>query len=64
MAEQFDKLLDQKTVAAWIGMSEAWLEQARFKKTGIPVVKIGRSCKYRVSDVQRFIDDHVVATGI
>ena len=58
MAEQFDRLLDQKVVATWLGCSEAWLEQQRFRKTGIPVVRIGRSCKYKTSEVQRFIDQN------
>jgi len=64
MAEQIDKLLSQKEVAAWIGMSEAYLEMARFKKTGIPFVKIGKSCRYRTSDIQRFINDHLVGSEI
>lgn len=64
MAEHVDKLLSQKEVADWIGMSEAWLEQCRFKKKGIPWIKIGKSCRYRTSDVRRWIDDHVMGTGI
>ncbi len=64
MAEQIDRLLNQKEVAAWLGCSEAFLEQARFRKTGIPVVRIGRNCRYKVSDVQRYIDQHTVGAGI
>lgn len=59
-----DRLLNQSQVAAMVGMSEAWLEQCRFRKIGIPWVKIGRACRYRKSDVEKFIADHVVATGI
>jgi len=59
-----NKLLNQKEVAEMIGMSEAWLEQARFKKTGLPWVKIGRSVRYRVSDVQHFIESNVIGSGI
>lgn len=62
--EQYDRLLRQKEVAEWIGMSEAWLEQCRFKKTGIPYVKVGRACRYRASDVQRWIEEHVVGADI
>lgn len=61
MAEQFDRLLDQKVVATWLGCSCAWLEQQRFRKTGIPVVRIGRACRYKTSDVQRYIDQHTGA---
>lgn len=64
MAEQFDRLLSQKEVAAWLGCSESLLEMNRFKKTGIQYCKIGRRCVYKTSDVQKYIDDHMVGTGI
>lgn len=64
MAEQVDRLLTQKEVADWTGMSPAWFEMARFKGTGIPYVKIGRAVRYRTSDVQNWINDHVVGGGI
>jgi len=63
-AQQHDKLLTQQEVATWTGMSIAWFEMSRFKRTGIPYVKIGRSVRYRVSDVQNWIDSHVIGTGI
>lgn len=63
-AQQYDKLLTQKEVAEWTGMSSAWFEMSRFKGTGIPYVKIGRSVRYRTSDVQRWIDSNVIGTGI
>jgi len=59
-----DRLLNQKQVAEMIGMSQAWLEQCRFRKIGIPWVKIGRSCRYRKSDVEKWIESHLIATGI
>jgi len=59
-----DRLLNQSQVASLIGMSEAWLEQCRFRKIGIPYVKIGRSVRYRTSDVQSWIESNVVGTGI
>ena len=64
MTEQYDRLLNQKEVADWMGMSEAWLEQCRFKKIGIPYIKIGRACRYKKSEVQRWIDEHTVGSGI
>jgi len=63
-AQQYDKLLTQQEVATWTGMSIAWFEQSRFKGTGIPYVKIGKSVRYRTSDVQNFINSKVVCSGI
>jgi predicted DNA-binding transcriptional regulator AlpA len=59
-----DRLLTQNQVVDWTGMSSAWFEQCRFKGTGIPYIKIGRSVRYRTSDVQRWIDGHVIGNGI
>lgn len=64
MAEQMDRLLTQQQVAEWTGMSSAWFEMSRFKRTGIPYVKCGRAVRYRTSDVQNWINDHYVSTGI
>lgn len=64
MSESIDKLITQADVADWTGMSKAWLEQSRFRNTGIPYVKIGKAVRYRTSDVQRYINEHVVSAGI
>lgn len=64
MAEQLDRLLTQQQVVDWIGMSPAWFEMARFKGTGIPYIKIGRSVRYRTKDVQQYLDAHLVGSGI
>lgn len=64
MTENFDKLLSQKEVAVWLGVSESLLEMNRFKKVGIRFCRIGRRCVYKTSDVQKYIDDHMVGTGI
>ncbi len=64
MTETYDRLLNQKEVAEWIGMSEAWMEMCRFRGVGIPYIKIGRACRYRTSDVQEYIGAHVIGSGI
>ncbi len=48
--------MNQKQVADILGMSEAWLEISRFKKTGIPYIKIGRAVRYRTSDVNLWLE--------
>lgn len=59
-----DRLLTQAQVSEIICMSEAWLEQSRFKGTGLPYVKIGRSIRYRSSDINSFVTANVVGSGI
>lgn len=39
MSDQYDRLLNQKQVAEWLGMSEAWLEQSRFRGVGIAITR-------------------------
>lgn len=62
--QQYDRLLTQQEVVEWTGMSPAWFEQNRFKGVGIPYIKIGRSVRYRTSDVQQWINAHMVGAGI
>lgn len=55
-----DRLLKQREVAEMIGMSESWLEMSRNKKTGIPFIKMERACRYRRSDVEAWLEQHMV----
>jgi len=60
MGESSDRLLRQGEVAKMIGMSEAWLEQSRFRGTGIPYIRLGRAIRYRMSVVQQWLEKHSV----
>jgi predicted DNA-binding transcriptional regulator AlpA len=51
-------MLTQKEVSKMINMSEAWLEQKRCKGGGIPYIKIGRSVKYDINDVEKYIQNN------
>ena len=64
MAEQIDKLLTQQQVMDWTGMSRQYFEIARHRGTSMPYIKIGKSVRYRTSDVQKWINDHAVCAGI
>jgi hypothetical protein len=64
VTEQIDRLLTQQQAVEWTGMSPAWFEMARFKGTGIPYVKMGRAVRYREKDITKFINDHMIGTGI
>jgi len=62
---QIDKLLTQKEVVEITGLSHAYFEMARHKKNSKLVhIKIGRAVRYRLSDVQRWIESNVVGAGI
>ena len=55
------QLLTRKQAAEFLGVKEATL--AHWKCTGrynLSAVKIGRLVKYRVSDLEQFIEDGVV----
>lgn len=61
---QFDEapsgaLFDQKIVAAKLDVSTAQLEKLRWAGGGVPFVKLGRSVKYRKTDVLEFIEARV-----
>lgn len=48
-------LLTQKEAAAMLRMSEAWFERQRWKKTGIPYIKIGGRVFYDKKDLLHWI---------
>ena len=58
------RLLSEGEVAQLLGCSVFKLQQDRFKKTGLPWVKIGRLCRYRPEDVESFIQANYVGAGI
>jgi hypothetical protein len=55
-------LMTEKEVSAKFGMGLQWLRQRRVTGGGPLFVKIGRKVLYRLSDVQKFVDDRVFAS--
>lgn len=58
------KLLSRAEAAAYLDIKPQTL--ALWHSTGrysLPVVKVGRSCKYRVSDLEAFIASRTVANS-
>lgn len=47
--------LTEQEVSARTGLSLSTLRAHRFKRTGLPYVKIGRSVRYRVYDLEAFL---------
>lgn len=51
-------LFSQETVAAIRDCSLATLERDRWIGSGVPFVKIGRSVRYRKSDIHTWLESH------
>lgn len=55
-------LIDQVEAAQYLGLKPKTLAKDRCtREIGIPFVKIGRSARYRLSDLEKFVADRVVA---
>lgn len=50
-------LMDQKTVAKYVGKSCAWFERARWEGKGPRFVKLGRHVRYRAEDILDWIEN-------
>tara|TARA_R110002167_G_scaffold77179_2_gene214522 strand:- start:51 stop:263 length:213 start_codon:yes stop_codon:yes gene_type:complete len=57
---QTNSLFNTKQAALYLGVSAAFLERDRWAGARIPFIKIGsRSIRYRLSDLDSFIDKQV-----
>lgn len=58
------KLLTRAEAAEFLGVTvgtlAVWHSTGRYK---IPVVKVGRSCRYRLADLEAWIDSRTVGAG-
>jgi excisionase family DNA binding protein len=50
-----ERLLTAKEAADALRVSRSWLAKSRMKGDGIPYTKIGRSVRYRASDLTQWI---------
>lgn len=62
--ERWQKVIDEKRAAKYIGMSRSYLRRARMegqignRAPGPPFYKIGRACRYRISDLDVWLNQH------
>lgn len=55
--EKFDeRLLNEKEAAEMLGVSTKLLQAWRYRREGVPFVKVGRRVKYRLRDIQDYIE--------
>jgi len=57
---EYSRVLTDKEAAYYIGMSQSWLRQARCqgRKDAPPFIKIGRSVRYLVEDLDSWLQQH------
>jgi excisionase family DNA binding protein len=55
------QLLDQREAARVLRLSERTLERLRLQGGGPSYVKCGRSVRYRIDDIERWIAQRVVS---
>ncbi|MBI2834772.1 MAG: helix-turn-helix domain-containing protein [Acidobacteria bacterium] len=54
------EILREVDAARFIGMSRAYLRMSRWRGSGPPYLRIGRSIRYRVAALDKWLDTHRV----
>lgn len=64
IATQPERLSTINEVAAWLGVSKAWVyDHATRKKPFLPCVRFGELTRFRRAEIERFIQEHVKTNG-
>ena len=53
-----DRLLNEKEVEQLYGISKRWLQKRRCIGGGPVFIKIGKSVRYRISDIESYLQAH------
>ena len=53
------KLINTIELAEYLGVSESGLKQSRVKGDGIPFIKIGQLVRYRLEDVEAYLESRM-----
>lgn len=60
MNTNLDRLLSRAEAAEFLGVSKGTLEiWASTKRYNLPFIKIGRLAKYRLTDLQEFVNSNI-----
>jgi len=59
--DERDRLLTPEEVSAFVGVPVTTLAQWRYRKCGIPYLRIGRLVRYSQADVESFLQGSKVA---
>jgi excisionase family DNA binding protein len=64
MAPERQTLLDTKQAAGYLDLSPNTLDRWRYEGKGPHFVKLGRAVRYRVQDLDAFLEAGTVAPGV
>ncbi len=56
------QVLREADAGRYLGMSRAWLRQGRMRGRGPSYIRTGRSIRYRITDLDVWLDAHRVET--
>lgn len=59
-----ERLWTTKETARYVGKGESSLEQDRYLGRGIPYIKLGKTVRYRPSDVRNYIEQNAVGITV
>lgn len=57
------RCLDESDTSRYTGYSRSWLRQRRMHGEGPPYYRVGRSVRYLVADLDRWLEQHRVETA-
>lgn len=52
--------IGERDASRYIGMSVPWMRQGRMRGRGPAYIRIGRSIRYRIADLDRWLEQHKV----
>ena len=59
-----EPLLTIVEVAAWLGVSKAWVyDHVTRKQPRLPCIRFGELTRFRYTDIEKFIQEHVRGNG-
>jgi excisionase family DNA binding protein len=58
------RLLTIADIAEWLGVSKGWVyDHTTRKRPLLPCIRLGEMTRFRREDVEKFIEEHVRASG-
>jgi predicted DNA-binding transcriptional regulator AlpA len=58
--KEFPSLLNESQVGQMLGVSRAWLWQDRQKNREIPFIKLRGCIRYRILDIEAYIEKNII----